>query len=1464
MPHINRIRVNNVKYNFGTQFYDDFMMRFSGKNTIYDLANGGGKSVLMLLLLQNLIPNCTLDEKQPVEKLFRTASGSNTIHSLVEWKLDPCYQRENFKYMTTGFCARKGKENSEDSNRESASIEYFNYCIFYREFGDNDIKNLPLSKDGERVTYNGLKSYLRDLEKKDPHVEAYIFERKGDYQNFISQYGLFESEWEIIRGINKTEGHVRTYFENNYKTGRKVVEDLLIEEIIQKSFNNQIGNRMEDAEAEDHGMAKTLLDIKDRIIELSRKKEEINTFDKQISLMQELSEKILNFKDYQEEKDSLKKELLDKLALCRKLLKNMEEELNAAQEQRTALEADLSEEERQIAIAKIIDDEKELKKLQSLVSEFATKIEALVEQENEVNQQIRFLEAVGSYRELKKYEGLKDEVVLAMDNRMRDQGDIYDEIRSIAAKAHGMITPEKEKLENHLQELTAKVQELEVECERIRKSKEELELKVAVSEGETNAVGERTRQREEKLTKALKETSVLLAEQLPEAVENANRKVQEVQKHLADSQEKQDGIKAGLEEAKRVLGEALADLRVLQHEENNLQKESGLTERDQMKLQSLMKVYGDFSVEKLSTNIYNRYKNSIREIAEKELSLRSMEDYVNNLSQGRYMLDGEQYQKVENYLYDTYAEDVMHGYEWYATLTESQQRDVARRIPFLDYSFVVKGDFDRVREDANLRNFSHSSYIVPIISEMILRDTRHASSADYIVFGTKDLSFLMDPNKVAAELDSVQSDIYTLNDELKRLKRSQEVLWEDYLFTLDSIAKEKQVAGVSLEDVKERIEVQQQLIVKLKEDVDHRKEELDALVREAESYKETLGAAEQEKKNLETAYELWQEIVELRKDQNELSENVRKTRNLLGQYKDSYVKCYNVLQDETARKVQVQAQCEKLQQDWKELFENYYDEQQKVLEEEITYEQLVVRMKGLLEAVHHENSDVVDKKTLIAAYEDSIAKCLKEITSRGYSLSDMENQSKEFLVEDQEILKKRLQSIREEMNQLRSENDAQNAQMNRMDGALFHARSMITERFGEFQLFECDDTRKFIAEHTALKKDIGSRMSELDRKLKEQNRLSGNLTVIAKDLERSLNGASVTVPEEMPYAGEASVEKLEGYEEIQKHFEKLLRNEYRKKEEFAKDKRKIMDQLKECEAFDLAEEIDRSVEVPDSTQEIEEMAKNIKDTCDCIVLERERVEKGIDDMERIKENFESRCIQTCTNIKAELDRLPKLSKITLEDEVISMIGLNIPYVKEEFYKERMSNYINETVALSESFKTEEERIQYIQGRLAWKKLFSVIVTDMNAIRLNLYKRERIKDQSKYLRYEEAVGSTGQSQGIYIQFLIAIINYISNINAAGKEASAIGKVVFIDNPFGAAKDIYIWEPIFKLLKTNHVQLVVPARGVTPAITSKFDVNYILGQKIVNGRQQTVVVDYRSQVTGETMEYTKLEYNQESLF
>ena len=321
MPQINRIRVNNVKYNFGTQFYDDFLMRFNCKNTIYDLANGGGKSLLMLLLMQNMIPNCTLDEKQPIEKLFRKGSGNTCIHSLVEWKLDNNAVKDGFRYMTTGFCARKARDAKDEENvtdstdtlaqassSDNTSVEYFNYCIFYRKFGENDIKNLPLAVNGERVTYNGLKAYLREAEKSDYNIKVYIFDRKGDYQSFISRYGIYESAWEIVRGINKTEGHVRTYFETNYRTSRKVVEDLLIEEIIQKSYNNRLS-----VDNDDSMMAKTLLDIKDKLIELSKKNSQINDYDNQIEALTYFKDYIATYKELYSNKRDIENRLANML-----------------------------------------------------------------------------------------------------------------------------------------------------------------------------------------------------------------------------------------------------------------------------------------------------------------------------------------------------------------------------------------------------------------------------------------------------------------------------------------------------------------------------------------------------------------------------------------------------------------------------------------------------------------------------------------------------------------------------------------------------------------------------------------------------------------------------------------------------------------------------------------------------------------------------------------------------------------------------------------------------------------------------------------------------------------------------------------------------------------------------------------------------------------------------------------------
>jgi hypothetical protein len=546
---------------------------------------------------------------------------------------------------------------------------------------------------------------------------------------------------------------------------------------------------------------------------------------------------------------------------------------------------------------------------------------------------------------------------------------------------------------------------------------------------------------------------------------------------------------------------------------------------------------------------------------------------------------------------------------------------------------------------------------------------------------------------------------------------------------------------------------------------------------------------------------------------------------------------------------------------------------------------------GLKELLDKENSDLGDKEALLKTYRNSMDKCVKAIEYRGSSFEEIKAKVDNGEIEN--LGQSRMYEIKDEINGAlastsakRGELDSLNAMMNRLAGSIEHGIGKIKENYGEYEKISCANPEEYIRQHKNQADSIAENIKSVKGALAKIDKEQKDIYVWDKDLERIITNAGMTVP------SEEEVEKLvknensnvtaseiesdiaekavdyknidiSSYEGVARDYDRLLKQISRKKDEFEKRRSTLSNLLEGYGAGQLADEIRDTLEMPSDSGATLSMAERLNETTGLIALEKERVSKGIADMERIKDNFENRCIQTCCNIKTDLDRLPRLSTIRMGEETISIVGLSIPYVSEDSYKERMSAYIDETVDMAESFPTQEERLRYIRNRLTWKRMFSVIVTDMNSIRVNLYKRERIKDQSRYLRYEEAVGSTGQSQGIYIQFLIAVINYISSINAAGN-AGIVGKTIFIDNPFGAAKDIYIWEPIFELLKTNHVQLIVPARGATPAITGRFDVNYVLGQKMTDGRQTTVVVDYYSKTDVSKMEYTRMDYEQTSLF
>lgn len=1465
MPSINRIRVNNVKYNFGTQQYDDFSMRMYGKNTLYDLANGGGKSILMLLLLQNLIPNCTLDDKQPVEKLFRTGGGNTVIHSLIEWKLDAAQIEDGYRYMTTGFCARKAKDAADEGNgeKDTAAIEYFNYCIFYREYNQNDIINLPLSKGNEKITYSGLRTYLKELAHKDLGLEIKVFEKKGEYQRFISRYGLYESHWEIIRGINKTEGHVRTYFETHYKTTRKVVEDLLIEEIIEKAFQTKTGRN-----GEEDTMAQTLLDIKDKLNALAQKKRDIAGFDHQIELINVLEAKVNSCMGLYKEHDEIAAKLADVYVTGQAFAdtdrKHMEE-LAADKDERYARKEG---QKRRLENLKITRDQHRLEELQKKIEEQHVRIQENEKKIQDIRHSIHLKESINDYLGYLEDERQRTENQLIVENIMKH-------VNADSEKMAVYAWNRKNRDDIRLKELLCAKTETEKAHDDARmeltyhtKLQKEAEITLAVSDSRMRDARDKIARMNEELSALSKETAVLVIGDSGEMYQTSEQKKQELETQA-------EALEQELEAGRRNLYEKEYILRILEKEMEQMQ-----AEYEQQKLyakeyrqasaqfQNILSIYHVEEPAEIADAISARIESAHEEIRKRRQEIERYKDREKYLLSGRLFGPSEGVIKVMEYIRTRHGHMAMHGADYLSALPKEKRAELLAVNPALPYGIVMK-HFEDIADDIHLGSIDTGNECVCIYDIEHLSEKAVISSENMVLVG-RNADYFSNETVLEKLKEETGAAIMESEQEIALIHEKLAAYQEDLKF-VHELADEKFIGA----EEKER-EAKQKLI--------HREDEIRNLKAETEAQAGSLSEQQKELENLRKQHTDLSQDARLLFHMDALTEKLRqeeeclhaanadysRAESRLEELKSEIVKWDTTVRETTARLETIAHNIEEIQLKWNRYFEPYYHEENPARMEVLTIEdeRLESEFMALYAIAEQEAPDVEDKKKLIEALSQSMQRTRRSIEKRGITLDELAALAKRdaLYMTDEASLRE----LDEELSRLtlvsaaltqQAGNDTQT--YNKLLGSIEYAIANVNRMYGE-NSYEKEEISFAEAERAIengdkilkeLENQYQSSLLEYETCYREQ----GFMLDLYKDVKRIVDTNDLDVSR-----GKVLNEEKERLREIFEtslmQFDKSRKSLDRAKNDIVRFKGQTAEAFSEMGVFEMANTIRTDVTVPDSYTDAKQLLDNLLQIIAFINLEKERVEKGIEDMVAIKDNFENQCIQRCMDVRTELEKLPKLSRITVGDELIQMVNLSIPYVKEEFLKQRMSEYIDELVKNADSYEDERKRIRYIRDSLALKKLFGVVVTDMNAIRLKLYKRERIREQSRYLKYEEAVGSTGQSQGIYIQFLVAIINYIAGMYSYGPEDEMSTKTIFIDNPFGAAKDIYIWEPIFAMLAANHVQLIVPARGATPAITGRFDVNYVLGQQMVGGRQQTVVIDYTSKTNQEELEYQELTYEQ----
>lgn len=236
MPQINRVRIINFSYNNNNRNIVDETFDFmQGENALLNLKNGGGKSVLVQLLLQPVIPKTKLMSRR-IEDFFR---GKKTpAYILIEWKLE-----DQGGYLLTGVALANKETQVRDQDEFNNSLKYFTFTSHYRSANLFDIEYVPLvNRKDDCIYIETFKDARKELTLKeknhDYQVMVFSDEESADYRRHLESFNIFQDEWKsIILKINESEGGVIEIFEKA-KTSQQLMSDWILKSV-EKVVNNE-------------------------------------------------------------------------------------------------------------------------------------------------------------------------------------------------------------------------------------------------------------------------------------------------------------------------------------------------------------------------------------------------------------------------------------------------------------------------------------------------------------------------------------------------------------------------------------------------------------------------------------------------------------------------------------------------------------------------------------------------------------------------------------------------------------------------------------------------------------------------------------------------------------------------------------------------------------------------------------------------------------------------------------------------------------------------------------------------------------------------------------------------------------------------------------------------------------------------------------------------------------------------
>lgn len=798
------------------------------------------------------------------------------------------------------------------------------------------------------------------------------------------------------------------------------------------------------------------------------------------------------------------------------------------------------------------------------------------------------------------------------------------------------------------------------------------------------------------------------------------------------------------------------------------------------------------------------------------------------------------------------CEFVQAGIDWIAKTEREEKAKILLEMPYLPFSVIVdKGSFDRLKDGRMKLDFL-SDYLVPVVNLETVRLTDN-STKEEIYYFCGFAGLLLDRGRyeqyiqyIESELETIEGEIHATESRLAELGRdlsNVDVFYARY--PQDELENKK----VMVDGVENEIIALEKCLIEFSEEKNRTLKErnllsgrLGKLIKLISECKEKLGMLVEGLQIGEEQTGIREQLGIKRKELEAVGKNILQIKSAAAKFKQQF-------DSEVERLNGLGIQIYQIKQD-KDQLTGFA-----VIANDLPLTEARAKYKALHEAMDGRNAEesqlrsgLKDNETRLGTIRDRI------LRDYGGDLEEVEASETEgipVIIPSQSTIKETKQKKEEIGNKLANANE----EVIKISLAIQNTEGKL----GEIQK-AAGANSETVLPHYETESRYHQEINQAEQLIRSY---AGEIEKAIEELETLKEEASRFMNQKEDYESFMEREVINNDGQIATETK-----EYRK---FEKDYLSLLGTIRlQCDKWDARMKTIHTETahfiIRDPLEELGKISKPVSAAqcqarkaafAEYIANIEEQMQKIINDirqLESYQEDFTRRCTQRAELVLGHLRKLEALSRIEVYGRRTNMIELRLQEFEEKDKNLRLKAHIDGIVGeIGEEGVVDRKRIA---AKLSTKELLAQIV-DMDKAVVRLYKIESIPENSRFYRWENAIGSEGQNNSLYFIFAACLISFIRMLSITNTSVRT-KKVIIADNPFGATSAVYLWDPMFKIMKQNHIQLIAPGHRIPREITSRFGVSYLLNQDILqDGRMRVVVKDVRVEEDEDVVRYVDSE-------